>query len=72
MICVLLATGAAANNACAEALEKSDWDGLYTEVGVQVWLSKNVGLNTSLKYHITTEGRKFYYRISTVGMYMQF
>jgi len=46
--------------------------GIYPEVGVHVWLSKYVGLNASLKYHITTEGRKFYYRISTVGMYMQF
>jgi hypothetical protein len=46
--------------------------GIYPEVGVQVWLSRNVGLNASLKYHITTEGRKFYYWISAVGMYMQF
>lgn len=46
--------------------------GIYPEVGVHFWLSKNVGLNASSKYHITTEGRKFYYWISTVGMYMQF
>jgi len=46
--------------------------GIYPEVGVHVWLTRNVGINASVKYHMTTEGRKFYYRISTVGMYMQF
>lgn len=46
--------------------------GIYPEVGVHVWLTRNVGLSASSKYHITTEGRKFYYWISAVGMYMQF